>query len=421
MEHHSHSIPAPVRQVIGNLITFPSNVFSEAAEKNRSKRQGLHARLDLQEKEEELQRLQSALNARSAELQKKEQQMSERWDAGRIYDLPVSSISANPYQPRREFEDLSLFSLANSIRAYGILQPLTVRRMPQNDENCPSAHRQPKEETYQLIAGERRLRAAVAVGMEHVPCIILEADGKRSAELALIENLQRENLNPFEQAGAIAALIDIHAMTQEEIARALSVSQSCIANKLRILRLTNEEREIILSAHLTERHARAFLRIKDLSLRKETVHLTAAQCLNVAQTEQYIDTLLEQSQPTPLTQQSQPSTADHEAAPDRPRPQSRISAPVQPQKRKGLLRDLRLLFNTVERAAAAAREAGYAVDCTTREDGDTVILTVSVNGLTAPPTHTGASNDTYSVQQREKSTEIVSRETDHLQEIANIR
>jgi ParB family chromosome partitioning protein len=182
----------------------------------------------------------------------------------RVLDLRVADIRPNPHQPRRIFEEAGLRELAESVAAHGILQPLTVRRIYESDGTTISNSSTEKTVSYQLIAGERRLRAAIAIGMETVPCIILDADNRRAAELALIENLQRENLNMFEQAGAIAALIDMHAMTQEEIARTLSVSQSCIANKLRLLRLTSEERDTILCAHLTERHARAFLRIKDL-------------------------------------------------------------------------------------------------------------------------------------------------------------
>jgi len=373
MEHHGTGVPETVAGVLGNLIAFPQTVFTEAQEKKFARRQRLHARLDLQEKEEQLQKLESALTARSAELQKKELDLSERWDAGRIYQLPVDAIAANPHQPRREFEDLSLFSLANSIREHGILQPLTVRRCP-TDETTAGNDTLP----YQLIAGERRLRAAVTAGLTTVPCIIIVADNRRAAELALIENLQRENLNPFEQAGAIAALIDMHAMTQEEIARALSVSQSCIANKLRILRLTADEREIILSSHLSERHARAFLRIRDLEQRRSTVRAVARSGLNVAQTEQYIDTLLTQPVPgsasasvsdrEPVTQADGAACRENEA-----------SSAAQPR-RKGILRDLRLFFNTFERAVSAAREAGYDAEYTKTESAGTVTLTVSIRG-----------------------------------------
>lgn len=388
MDQHTAAVPAAIKHVIDS-IRMPALRGDDDTPKppQTARRARLHRTLSLNEKEEALNRESAALAARSAELQRKEESLSERWDAGRIHELSPSDIAPNPSQPRREFEDLSLFSLANSIREHGILQPLTVRRMPSSGTH-PEVQESTFAPPFQLIAGERRLRAAVMIGMTHVPCIILDADNRRAAELALIENLQRENLNPFEQAGAIAALIDMHAMTQEEIARSLSVSQSCIANKLRILRLTGEEREIILSAHLTERHARAVLRIHDLAKRRAAVRSIAERGLNVAQTEQYIDALL--SVPMPSL------PADRETPP--PNPSSSDTADTHRQNRRCVLRDLRLFFNTVERAAAVVREAGYETESTRTETDDGVILTVT---LRRPPS-------TYPSE----STAIVSRETD---------
>ncbi len=365
MEHFTQFALEPAKQLIENIITFPTAVLSETAEKKQEKHKQLHSRLALKEKEEELEKLRSVLVAKTAELQEKETQLSERWDAGRIYAIPVTDIAANPFQPRREFDDVTLFSLANSIREHGILQPLTVRRI--HTTSMPDEAPAKRASEYQLITGERRLRAAIAVGMETVPCIILDADNRRTAELALIENLQRENLNMFEQAGAIAALIDMHAMTQEEIARTLAVSQSCVANKLRLLRLTTEERDTILCAHLTERHARAFLRIKDLEQRRRTVQTVSAGCFNVAQTEEYIDSL--------LTQLSIPQRPTENGIEHRP------SEPIshgQRQNRKCILKDLRLFFNTIERAVTAAREAGFDTDSTRTESGDSITLTVTI-------------------------------------------
>lgn len=388
MEHLSPFALEPARQVIENLIAFPAAVLSDVHEKKEVRRQFLHTRLDLQEKEAELDRLQSTLAARTAALREKEQQLSESWEAGRIHEIPVTAIEANPHQPRRDFDDLALFSLANSIRAHGILQPITVRHM-QKDPNTEDN----EGHTYQLIAGERRLRAAVSIGMECVPCIILDADNRRAAELALIENLQRENLNIFEQAGAIAALIDMHAMTQEEIARTLAVSQSYIANKLRLLRLTTEERTLILHAHLTERHARAFLRIKDLELRRNAARTTAEKNLNVAQTEEYIDSLLSSASPAMHrpTQAPQPHSSDR-------------------QIKKCILKDLRLFFNAIDRAVSAAREAGFSAECTRTEQNDCTTLTVTIRH---PHTTTNSPDD--------ETNRCVSRETENDREIANIR
>ena len=367
MPAHPPSLPSHVQHAIDNIISFPTVIFSESQKKQKQNVRTLTG-LQLKEKEEALERLQSILTAKSNALQKKEEALSERWDAGRIYSLPISAIEENPYQPRREFEELSLFSLANSIREHGILQPLTVRRGASSTVSADKLREEQTAETYQLICGERRLRAAISIGMKTVPCIILDADNRRAAELALIENLQRENLNLFEQAGAIAALIDMHSMTQEEIARALSVSQSYIANKLRVLRLTADEREIILSSHLTERHARAFLRIKDLDVRRKTVRETARNGWNVADTEQYIDQLLTEH---PIPCGIQPN-ADTHSLPKADKPSRPAPA------RKCILGDLRLFFNTVERAVSTLREAGFSAEYEKKEEGEDVVITVTV-------------------------------------------
>ena len=198
---------------------------------------------------------------------------------GRIIQLDIKQITENPAQPRRIFDNESIIRLADSIRQYGILQPLTARRVG--------------EKEFELIAGERRLRAAKLLGMLTVPCIILDISESASAEIAIIENIGRENLNMFEQASAIASLIDIYGLTQNQVAKRLSLSQSYVANKLRILRLTSQERDIILSEGLTERHARSLLRIDDIEKRTEALKTVAKRRLNVAHTEEFIDKLLE--------------------------------------------------------------------------------------------------------------------------------
>ena len=147
-------------------------------------------------------------------------------------------------------------------------------------------------EYYELVAGERRLRAARELGISHVPCIILNINEARSAEISIIENLLREDLNIFEQAEAIEALIDTYGLTQEQIATRLSNSQSFVANKLRLLRLSKEERDLILQYSLTERHARALLRINDTILRGKLLGIIISESLNVALTEALIESHL---------------------------------------------------------------------------------------------------------------------------------
>lgn len=201
---------------------------------------------------------------------------------GRVLQIKTDDIRPNRAQPRAEFEQNSIIRLADSIRRYGILQPLTVRVSDPEDIYG-----------YELIAGERRLRAAKMLGYLTVPCIVMEVGEQISAELAMIENLLREDLNMFEQAYGFRKLIENHRLTQEEVARKMSMSQSAVANKLRLLRLSYEEQRMILETGLTERHARAALRIDDSKKRLELIRYVSEQKLNVQETERYIEALLE--------------------------------------------------------------------------------------------------------------------------------
>ena len=199
----------------------------------------------------------------------------ELW--GEVLSIEVSKINVNPNQPRKSFSDEGIIKLADSIRQFGIIQPLVIRKT--SDE-------------YELVSGERRLRAAKELGMKYVPCILNSASDQRSAELAIIENLMREDLTIFEEAEAIEVLIDTYGLTQDKIASKLSVSQSYIANKLRLLRLSKEEREIILRSKLTERHARALLRIYDEKERQNALEAIIKAELNVSATEEMIDRIV---------------------------------------------------------------------------------------------------------------------------------
>ncbi len=199
-----------------------------------------------------------------------------------VFSIEISKISANPNQPRKSFSDEAILKLADSIRQYGIIQPLVIRK---------------SGEEYELISGERRLRAAKELGYTHVPCVINKADEQKSAEMAIIENLIREDLNIFEEAEAIQTLIDLYSLTQEEIASRLSTSQSYIANKLRLLRLPRSCKDLIVSAKLTERHARALLKIQDEELREKALEMIISDSLNVSQTEAMIDGLIAKKEP----------------------------------------------------------------------------------------------------------------------------
>lgn len=209
----------------------------------------------------------------------KKQRLDEAFPS-EIYQIRADSIRPNRAQPRATFDNNAIIRLADSIRRYGILQPLTVR--PAEDDDLYS---------YELIAGERRLRAAKMLGYFTVPCVILSVDESTSAEMAIIENLLREDLNMFEQAYGFKKLIENHNLTQDEVARRLSLSQSAVANKLRLLKLTFEEQKLILETNLTERHARALLKLDTPEMRIETIRHIAINKLNVRQSEEYIDCL----------------------------------------------------------------------------------------------------------------------------------
>ena len=230
---------------------------------------------------------------------------AERAFPSEIFQLRTDSIRPNRAQPRADFDHNAIIRLADSIRRYGILQPLTVRRSEDDDTY-----------DYELIAGERRLRAARMLGYFTVPCIIVRADEQTSAEMAIIENLLREDLNMFEQAYGFRKLIENHALTQEEVARRMSLSQSAVANKLRLLKLSYEEQTAILETGLSERHARALLRIFDEEVRMDAIRRIAAERWNVQQTEAYVETLLDKEktmQHVARTGQKLPRDASWEA------------------------------------------------------------------------------------------------------------
>lgn len=184
-------------------------------------------------------------------------------------------ILPNLYQPRKFFDEEAIDELAQSIKAYGIIQPLSVRRM--------------SNERYELVAGERRLRAAKKLGLKEVPAIIVDITDKESAAIALLENLQREDLNYMEEAEAYFNLIKEHGYTQEQLAEVIGKKQSTIANKLRLLKLSHEVRVKLLENKLTERHARALLKLPDEALQIKILEVVIKKSLNVKKTEELVE------------------------------------------------------------------------------------------------------------------------------------
>ncbi|MEG2983938.1 MAG: nucleoid occlusion protein [Peptostreptococcaceae bacterium] len=197
----------------------------------------------------------------------------------KVMEIPIENIVPNPYQPRKVFSQAALEELSNSIKTYGILQPITVRM---------------KDGRYELIAGERRLRAAKLANLETVPVIINNMSDESSAVLALLENLQREDLNFIEEAMGYENLIKEHSFTQQQLAEKLGKNQSTIANKLRILRLSSEIKIKLVENNLTERHARALLKLPDEELMKDVLDKVIKNELTVKKTEKLIKEILEE-------------------------------------------------------------------------------------------------------------------------------
>lgn len=249
----------------------------------------------------------------------------------RVVSLPTSAIQPNPSQPRKAFDEYALTRLAVSIRQNGVLQPLTVQR---------------EGSGYRLVAGERRLRAAKLVNLDYVPCIIVEADERQSAVLAIMENIQRADLNFFEEAEALRQLIECFGMTQDQIALQLGMAQSTVANKLRLLKLEEKDRALIMKYGLNERHARALLRLPP-EKREEAVTMIYTKQLNSSKTDMLVTEMLEQR--------------PHKTIVER----NRISS-------------VGIYINTLNKAIDAMKQAGIKYDLQKQKTDDFLTYTVRI-------------------------------------------
>lgn len=236
-------------------------------------------------------------------------------DESQISMIPVIQISINSYRPRKKFDREKIRVLADSIESNGILQPLTVRRI--------------STVQYELISGERRLRAAVLAGLSAVPCVVIHCSQRRSAVYTLIENVQREDLTYFEQADAIKMLIDEFSFTKEQVARQIGKQQSTVADKLKLLDFSEEERQMIIRSSLTERHAKALIKIHNVKTRKKVLSKVVENGLSVGQTEEIVSKVL--------------MPADKR--------KSVCSQTI-------IIKDLRPFFNTLNRAIQMIRKSG---------------------------------------------------------------
>jgi ParB family chromosome partitioning protein len=301
----------------------------------------------------------------------------------RVHHIRVQDIIPNRAQPRSAFNQNAIARLADSIRRYGILQPLTVRKIfiprPHGSDGPPTL-------AYELVAGERRLRAAKLAQLDEVPCIVINTDDATSAELAIVENLLRENLNMFEQAEAFDRLIREFHLTQEEAARRVSMSQSAVANKLRILRLLPEEREKIVEAGLSERHARALLKLNDPQTRGQALQHILDQKLNVSASETYIERLCtEIARAEAQKQQLLAQKAAQEA--QNAKEEETFAFPSEIQnvmerrraRFKGSIKDMQVFYNSVQNAINFLYTAGIEGRIDKQESENQVVVTITLS------------------------------------------
>ena len=257
---------------------------------------------------------------------------------GGVVYLCTEDIDPCPVQPRKNFDEESLRELSESIKSYGILNPLTVRI---------------RGGKYELVAGERRLRAARIAGLREVPCMLVDVNMEGASLIALVENLQRKDLDFIEEAVGINQLILMFGMSQEEAARRIGKSQSAVANKLRLLKLPRDILDTLRENGLTERHGRALLRLSSSVEQRQALEYIIDNKLTVAATDAYIDALL-----------------------------AKEEEPPEPEKgavrRSFILKDVRVFLNTLSRSIELMKQGGIDAGVKRQETEDSLILTISI-------------------------------------------
>ena len=238
--------------------------------------------------------------------------------------IPIDAIRPNPYQPRRVFAQDALEELCASIKQYGLLQPISVRKLG--------------SDSFELIAGERRLRACRMAGMKFIDAIIFSTYEQDSTVIAMMENLQRENLHYMEEAEGYQNLIRDHGLSQDELARRLGKNQSTIANKMRILKLPMAVKRMLLQYSLTERHARALLRLHDEEMQMHVIQIIVQQNLNVKATEDLVERTISRMYGIEKEEEEQSRT--------------------RPSKISGFVRDTRLFVNSLRTVVQQMADAG---------------------------------------------------------------
>lgn len=252
-----------------------------------------------------------------------------------VVKIPLAKIHANQFQPRTVFDEEKIEELARTIHVHGVIQPIVVRDSQQDG-------------FYEIIAGERRFRAMTSLGWEEVPAIVRQLSDKETASIALIENLQREELTAIEEAHAYSNLLEIQEITQEALAQRLGKSQSAVANKLRLLKLPEAAQQALLTRSITERHARALLPVKDLELQQQLLEQLLEEGLNVKELEERIRSLTE-------------------APPKKPK-----------KRRKAVSRDMRIAMNTIKESLSMVKKSGIKLDTEEEEHEDYYQITVKI-------------------------------------------
>ncbi|MGE5544858.1 MAG: nucleoid occlusion protein [Bacillota bacterium] len=255
-----------------------------------------------------------------------------------LIQVAVKEVSTNPYQPRQEFDELELRELAGSIHEVGLIQPIVVRKVATG---------------YELVAGERRLRACKLLGLTEIPALLMELDDKQVAALSLIENLQRKDLNYFEEAAAYERLINDFGYTQEEVAQKVGKSQSAIANKLRLLKLSPNIRNLISTDIISERHARALLKLDNDDAQMMVLRMIYENELNVRETEEAIERIRQNISREIRKEESRRNVS-------------------------GVIKDSRIFLNTIRETVMQAKGNGIDMQLMEREYDDAVELVIRI-------------------------------------------
>ncbi|WP_428910279.1 nucleoid occlusion protein [Niallia sp. Krafla_26] len=261
-------------------------------------------------------------------------ELDEMVENEEVKKIPIDQIIPNRFQPRTVFDDEKIEELARTIHTHGIIQPIVVREFdPKN---------------FEIIAGERRWRAMKKLGWDLVPAIVKNFNDTETASVALIENLQREELSPIEEAMAYGKLLELHQLTQEALAQRLGKGQSTVANKLRLLKLPQEVQDALLNKTITERHARALIPLKDPEKQIKLLHEMIEKNLNVKQTEDRVAKLLQQNN-------------------EKPKP-----------KRKAFSKDMRIAVNTIRQSLSMVSDSGINLDSAEEEFEDYYQFTIKI-------------------------------------------